>query len=204
MAIESASSLKTLGINILGRFLANKDANSKYVSLISLLKVLEYDINAVQKHKQMILDCIKDSEDITIKKLALDVIYKIMNEKNVKSISRELLNILILIEPSHPIVRDLTQKLSSSIERYSPTRRWYIDTLIKVLTLAGNHIKDESITQFAHVVSSSPQLHTYTIFKLFFSLRENINQNGLCHAALWALGEFGNLLVSGQALGPDQ
>ena len=51
MAIESASSLKTLGINILARFLANKDANSKYVSLISLLKVLEYDTNAVYKHK---------------------------------------------------------------------------------------------------------------------------------------------------------
>ena len=108
MAIESASSLKTLGINILGRFLSNKDSNSKYVSLISLLKVLEYDISAVQKHKQMILECIKDSEDITIKKLALDVIYKIINEKNVKSISRELLNILILIDAGHPIVRDLT------------------------------------------------------------------------------------------------
>ena len=56
----------------------------------------------------MILDCIKESEDITIKKLALDVIYKIINEKNIKSISRELLNILITIDPSHPIVRDLT------------------------------------------------------------------------------------------------
>jgi len=101
MAIESATSLKTLGINILGRFLSNKDANSKYVSLISLLKVLEYDISAVQKHKQMILDCIKESEDITIKKLALDVIYRIINEKNVKAITRELLNILILMEPTH-------------------------------------------------------------------------------------------------------
>ena len=45
---------------------------------------------------------------MTIKKLALDVIYRIINEKNVKSITRELLNILILMDSEHPIVRDLT------------------------------------------------------------------------------------------------
>ena len=45
---------------------------------------------------------------MTIKKLALDVIYRIINEKNVKSITRELLNILILMDPDHPIVRELT------------------------------------------------------------------------------------------------
>lgn len=47
MAIESANTLKTLGINILGKFLANKDANSKYVSLYMLQKVLKHDISAV-------------------------------------------------------------------------------------------------------------------------------------------------------------
>jgi AP-1 complex subunit gamma-1 len=30
MAIESATSLKDLGINILGKFLSNKDANSRF------------------------------------------------------------------------------------------------------------------------------------------------------------------------------
>jgi AP-1 complex subunit gamma-1 len=34
--IESSSTLKTLGINILGKFLQNKDANSKYISLFML------------------------------------------------------------------------------------------------------------------------------------------------------------------------
>lgn len=34
--IESSSTLKTLAINILGKFLTNKDANSKYISLYML------------------------------------------------------------------------------------------------------------------------------------------------------------------------
>ena len=36
MAIESSPTIKTLGINILGKFLSNKDSNSKYVSLYML------------------------------------------------------------------------------------------------------------------------------------------------------------------------
>lgn len=66
MAIESTSSLKTLGINILGKFLSHKDANSKYCSLFMLKKVLNHDPAAVAKHKNMIMDCLKEN-DISIK-----------------------------------------------------------------------------------------------------------------------------------------
>lgn len=43
-AIESTNTLKTMGINILGKFLGNKDANSRYVSLFMLQKVLKHDL----------------------------------------------------------------------------------------------------------------------------------------------------------------
>lgn len=66
MGIESTASLKTLGINILGKFLSHKDANSKYCSLFMLKKVLNHDINAVSKHKTMIMECLKEN-DISIK-----------------------------------------------------------------------------------------------------------------------------------------
>lgn len=62
MGIESASTLKTLGINILGKFIANKDNNSKYVALCMLKKVLNFDINSVQKHKAIILECLKEND----------------------------------------------------------------------------------------------------------------------------------------------
>ena len=83
MTIESASTLKTLGINILGKFLANKDANSKYISLFMLQKVLKHDISSVQKYKSTIIECLKEN-DSSIKTLALDLLYMIANETNVK------------------------------------------------------------------------------------------------------------------------
>jgi len=47
MAIESAATLRALGVNVLGKFLGNKDSNSKYVSLHALLKVVKKEIQPV-------------------------------------------------------------------------------------------------------------------------------------------------------------
>jgi len=52
--------LKTLAINLLGKFLASKDPNAKYIALSMLSTVIPYDINAVRKHTNTILDCAKE------------------------------------------------------------------------------------------------------------------------------------------------
>ena len=89
------------------------------------------------------------------------------------------------------------------MERYAPNRRWHVDTIIKVLTLAGNHVKDESINSLIHIISATTELQSYCVYKLFFSLRENLNQDGLAKVALWCIGEFATLILSGKTTGPD-
>ncbi|KAL4432313.1 hypothetical protein ABPG74_011072 [Tetrahymena malaccensis] len=195
MEIESSSHLKTLGINILGKFLSQKDYNSKYCALFMLKQVVNHDINAVQKHKQTILDCMKES-DISVKQLALDLVYIITNEQNVKSIIKELLNYLLAVT-DEGFLRELTNKICAIVDKHSPNRRWQVDTIIKVLTLAGNYIKEESTNNMIHLICMSPELQSYAVHKLYFSLNENINQNGLAKAAVYCIGEFGHLLVRG-------
>ena len=51
MAIEASQGLRVLGINILGRFLANKENNVRYVALQQLIKVVDIDYNAVQRQR---------------------------------------------------------------------------------------------------------------------------------------------------------
>jgi len=168
MAIESTNSLKTLAINILGKFLTHKDANSKYCSLFMLKKVLNFDINAVGKHKAMIMDCLKEN-DSSIKQLALDLTYLISNESNVKAIVKELLNYLLSTNDSD-FLKELTLKICLIVDKHAPSRRWYVDTVTKVLTLAGNYIKEESISLLIHLVCSTPDLKSYALHKLYFSL----------------------------------
>ena len=44
MGIEAIGGLRVLAINILGRFLANKDNNIRYVALNTLAKVVAVDL----------------------------------------------------------------------------------------------------------------------------------------------------------------
>ena len=80
----------------------------RYVALQSLQKVVTYDFSAAQKHKATILECLKEN-DLSIKKLALDVLYMITNEKNVEGICKEMLNYLLVSEPD--FLQDLTLKV---------------------------------------------------------------------------------------------
>lgn len=89
MAIESDNGLKVLAINILGRFLLNRDNNIRYVALNTLSKVIVDDAAAVQRHTNTIVDCLKDP-DTSIRQRALELIYALVNGSNIQSVGRDL------------------------------------------------------------------------------------------------------------------
>ncbi|KAL2243487.1 UNVERIFIED_CONTAM: AP-1 complex subunit gamma-2, partial [Sesamum indicum] len=49
------------------------------------------------------------------------------------------------------------------IARFSPERIWYIDQMVKVLTQAGNYVKDEVWHALIIVITNAPNLHGYTV-----------------------------------------
>lgn len=100
MEVESDSGLRVLAVNILGRFLLNRDNNIRYVALNSLSKVVSEDIAAVQRHRATIVDCLKDA-DVSIRQRALELIYQLVNDQNVVSLTAELLNYLVVVQTEH-------------------------------------------------------------------------------------------------------
>lgn len=200
MSIEAESGLRVLGINILGRFLLSRDNNIRYVALSTLQRVVLVDSKAVQRHRTTIIDCLKDS-DISIRKRALDVAYSLVNDENVKNMTKEFLNYLLVAETDFK--EELCSRICMAVEKYSPDRRWQLDTLIKVMCLGGNFVKEEQREKFCHVVAATTDLHSYTVVKLYFNMRESLSQEALVHVGVWCLGEFGDHLVSGRAVGPD-
>merc|ERR1719482_1046190 len=120
MAIEAESGLRVLGINILGRFLLNRDNNIRYVALATLQRVVNVDMKAVQRHRTTIIDCLKDN-DISIRKRALDVTYALVNEENIKNMTKELLNYLLVAEMDFK--EELCSRICMAVAKYSPSRR---------------------------------------------------------------------------------
>ena len=200
IGIESNSGLKSIGSSILGKFLSHKDNNYKYIALNTLQEVAKTDLNSVQKHKIIILECLKDS-DISIKRRALDLVYLIINTSNIKPIIKECLNFLLVAENEFKL--ELTTKLCQSLERYSPSLKWEVDTLIKMLCLAGNFVSDETVSSVINLIVSTPELSLYAVHKLFLAMKSNLGQEGLIRVGIYILGELSNILVSHPVTGPE-
>ncbi|KAI3812107.1 hypothetical protein L1987_16812 [Smallanthus sonchifolius] len=193
MSIEDISGLRVLAINILGRFLSNRDNNIRYVALNMLMKAVSVDDQAVQRHRTTILECVKDS-DASIRKRALELIYLLVNESNVKALTKELIDYLQVSDQDFK--GDLTAKICSIVEKLSPDKIWYIDQMLKVLSEAGNHVKDEVWHALIVVITNASNLHGYTVRSLYKAIQKSADQETLVRVAVWCIGEYGDMLVN--------
>ncbi|XP_049370110.1 AP-1 complex subunit gamma-2-like isoform X1 [Solanum verrucosum] len=193
MNIEDNGGLRVLAINILGRFLSNRDNNIRYVALNMLMRAIAVDSKAVQRHRATILECVKDS-DPSIRKRALDLVYLLVNETNVKPLTKELTEHLEVSDPEFK--GDLTAKICSIVEKFSPEKIWYIDQMLKVLSEAGNYVKDEVWHALIVVITNASDLHGYAVRSLYRAVQKARDQETLFRVAVWCIGEYGEMLVN--------
>ncbi|CAA7265109.1 unnamed protein product [Cyclocybe aegerita] len=201
LEIEADTGLRVMAINILGKFLSNKDNNIRYVALNTLNKVVSMDTNAVQRHRNIILDCLRDG-DISIRRRALELSYALINEQNVRILIRELLAFLEVADDEFKL--GLTTQISLAAERFAPNKRWHIDTVLRTLKLAGNFVREEILSAFIRLVAHTPELQHYTASKLYLALKADISQESLTLAATWIIGEYSEIIVQGGIVDDEQ
>ncbi|KAJ1660278.1 clathrin associated protein complex large subunit [Dispira simplex] len=189
--IQSDSSLRVLAINILGKFLANRDNNIRYVALATLTRAIATEGTAVQRHRNTILECLHDV-DISIRRRALHLAFALIQPANVRIMVRELLTFLEVADSEFK--PGMTSNICAAAERFAPNRRWQIDTVIRVFQLAGNHVKEENLYNFLALVANQADLHAMVVHKLFALVQKDQTQLVLVQAAVWTIGEFGDLL----------
>jgi AP-1 complex subunit gamma-1 len=192
--IEADSGLRVLGVNILGKFLSNRDNNIRYVALNTLIKVVAVEPNAVQRHRNTILECLRDP-DISIRRRALDLSFTLINESNVRLLIRELLAFLEVADNEFKPI--MTSQIGVAADRFSPNKRWHVDTMLRVLSLAGNYVKEQILSSFIRLIATTPELQTYAVQKLYTSLKKDITQESLTLAGAWCIGEYGDALLRG-------
>jgi len=193
---ESSKSLKGLGGSILGQFLANKDNNYKYLALNTLNDIAKIDIDTVQKHKNVILEFLKDP-DIAIKRRSLDLTYLIVNTENIRQIVTETLD-FINSTSNVDFKLELTSKIFYSLEKYSPSLKWEIDVLLKMLCLCEDSINEEIIWKIINLILNTKELQQYTMFRYFIAMQnmlEDTDVEALYHVGITILGELFKLII---------
>ena len=198
MAIEVESGLRVLAINILGRFLINRDNNIRYVALNTLHKVVASDPQAVQRHRNTIVDCLKDA-DSSIRQRALELVYALVNEANVKVLVKELLSYLMACDVEFK--DELTQRICTVVEKYATDKEWHVDTIIQTLLVSTSFESEETVCSMIALITSNPDLHAYATHKLYATLASSTTQPVLLQLAIWCVGEYGELLTTTAA--PD-
>ncbi|XP_028987878.1 AP-1 complex subunit gamma-like 2 [Betta splendens] len=193
--IKSESGLRVLAVNILGRFLLNNDRNIRYIAMTSLQRIVGTDHNAVQRHRGTIVDCLKD-QDTSVKRRALELSLCLVSASNIRSMMKELLRFLSSCPPE--LRAQAASGIFNASERYAPSQRWHIDTILHVLTTAGGDVRDETVPNLIQLITNTSELHCYTVHKLYRALLSDISQQSLVQVACWCIGEYGDLLLRGE------
>eukprot|EP00123_Amoebidium_parasiticum_P012218 comp21200_c0_seq1/m.28801 comp21200_c0_seq1/g.28801 ORF comp21200_c0_seq1/g.28801 comp21200_c0_seq1/m.28801 type:complete len:832 (-) comp21200_c0_seq1:376-2871(-) len=194
MKIKAESGLRVLAVNILGRFLLNTDKNIRYVALNTLMKTVHGDMQAVQRHRATIVDCLKDP-DISIRRRALELVFALMNHSNIRALMREILSFLDVADAEFKAY--MCSSIASTAAKYAPNKRWHMDTLLKMLTSAGQYVTEELVSSVICMITQAPELHAYVTQRLYVALQDNISQQPTVQIASWCIGEYGDLLVGG-------
>uniref|UniRef100_A0A182QTJ2 AP-1 complex subunit gamma n=1 Tax=Anopheles farauti TaxID=69004 RepID=A0A182QTJ2_9DIPT len=192
MNVESENSLRVLAVNILGRFLLNNDKNIRFIGLLTLVKTVHKDMTAVQRHRITILECLSDG-DPSIQRCAMELSFTLINTQNIEMVVRELLRYL---ESTDAEMKALcSSKIVLAAETYSPSIHWHLDVLLRILTIAGNNIRDDVISSTIQLISNSPQHEqrfiTDKMWEAIMNMNQLENRQPLVQVAVWTIGEYG-------------
>jgi AP-1 complex subunit gamma-1 len=91
----------------------------------------------------------------------------------------------------------MTSQIGVAADRFSPNKRWHVDTMLRVLTLAGHYVKEQILSSFIRLIATTPELQTYAVQKLYINLKKDITQESLTLAGAWCIGEYGDALLRG-------
>lgn len=89
-------------------------SQTSYVALETLNKTVTIDTQAVQRHRNIILDCLRDG-DISIRRRALELSFALINEQHVRVLTRELLAFLEVADTEFK--QSMTTKICLAAER---------------------------------------------------------------------------------------
>lgn len=73
----------------------------RYVALNTLLRTVHIDNKAVQRHRNTILDCLKEN-DISLQRRALELSFALVDSNNIRSMMKE---ILLFLEKADPVFK---------------------------------------------------------------------------------------------------
>jgi len=190
-------------IHKLLHFINVKEGNIRYLGLDAMARLAKIanTHKLIKRHLRTIQYSLDDS-DISIRKRALDLLYSICDEDNVVEILEHLLRYLTKAE--YGIREEMVLKIAILAEKYATDYQWYIDVILKLLTVAGDYVSEDVWHRVVQIVTNHEELQPYAAEKVLVLLQSPPIHESMVKVAGYILGEFGHLIEQSKASGTEQ
>jgi len=182
---------------------ALKEANIRYLGLDAMARLAKVDGTLAKIKEQLttIQYSLHKDLDISIRKRALDMLFVMCDETNAPKIIQELL--VFLQSAEYAIREELVLKIAILAERFATDLRWYIDVILKLMTLAGNYVSEDIWYRVIQIVTNNDRLQKYAALTMYKALqKKSVHENGI-KVGGYIIGEFCDQLLSKKIGGRD-
>jgi len=198
--------LRDGAMRLLGKFISVREPNIRYLGLMTMAKLaqLEGSAEGVKKHQATVLVSLKDA-DISVRRRALDLLFVMCDTDNSERIVDELVAHLIVADAA--IREEMVLKIAILAEKYATDLRWYVDTVLKLISISGDHVSDSIWHRVVQIVTNHPQgdLQAYAAATLLVAANPRRCHETAVKVAAYVLGEFGFLVAERPGMsGEDQ
>jgi len=184
----------------LSHFIRSKETNLRYLALESFAQLAETE-NAqyVRKHQKTVLDALKEV-DISVRRRALDLLYRMCDKESAQSIIDSLLN--YLDEANIAIKEETVLKIAILAERFLTGTEHYIDVIVRLVTVAGEYVSDEIWFRLVKVIVNFESIQEYAARTIFAAVKREPCHETMVKIAGFVLGEYGQLISTNPGCSP--
>ncbi|XP_077419290.1 AP-2 complex subunit alpha-2-like isoform X1 [Vanacampus margaritifer] len=192
---DSEPTLLVRACNQLGQFLQHRETNLRYLALESMctLASSEFSHEAVKTHIDTVINALKTERDVSVRQRAVDLLYAMCDRSNAKQIVAEMLS--YLENADYSIREEIVLKVAILAEKYAVDYTWYVDTILNLIRMAGDHVSEEVWYRVIQIVINRDDVQGYAAKTVFEALQAPACHENLVKVGGYILGEFGNLIA---------
>ncbi|KAI0322331.1 Adaptor protein complex AP-2 alpha subunit [Amylostereum chailletii] len=199
--LDTNSPLVSTAAVLLARFISSKETNVRYLGLDTLahLAAKVESLDAIKRHQDTVISSLRD-RDISVRRRALDLMYSMCDVDNSELIVGELLRYLKVADYS--LREEMVLKIAILTEKYASSYRWYVDTILELISAAGDHVGDEVWYRVVQIVTNTEDLQAYAARVVFARLKTPVAHESLVKVGGYILGEYGHLIANEEGHSP--
>ncbi|KAM0749659.1 Adaptor protein complex AP-2 alpha subunit [Meredithblackwellia eburnea MCA 4105] len=192
--LDTESTIVHAAASLLGTFISSKETNVRYLGLDTMahLAARSDSLEAIKVHQKTIFQSLKD-KDISVRRRGLDLLYSMCDVTNSKDVVSELLRYLQVAD--YTLREEMVLKIAILTEKFAVEYEWYVDTILRLMSTAGDHVGEEVWYRVIQIVTNTEELQEYASRRVFEFLGSPTCHENVVKVGAYILGEYGHLIA---------